>query len=120
MEGLLAGLPASCANGLLSGPGKHLTFPGGGYSALHILALLGFMALGRIRRPEGLRHVAPGELGKVAGLDRVPEVRRQVRLQTVPSVSAYRWSYATSTGDLSAEPNKRGIPPTWIQPSQML
>jgi len=36
---------------------------------------LGFMALGRIRRPEGLRHVPPGELGKVIGLDRVPEVR---------------------------------------------
>jgi len=33
------------------------------------------MALGRIRRPEGLRHIPPGELGKVAGLDRVPEVR---------------------------------------------
>jgi hypothetical protein len=33
------------------------------------------MALARIRRPEGLRHIPPGELGKVAGLDRVPEVR---------------------------------------------
>jgi len=42
---------------------------------MHILVLLGFMALGRIRRPEGLRHVPAGELGKVVGLDRVPEVR---------------------------------------------
>src|SRR4029077_12662547 len=42
---------------------------------LHILLTLGFMALGRIRRPEGLRHIPPGELGKVIGLDRVPEVR---------------------------------------------
>jgi prepilin-type processing-associated H-X9-DG protein len=33
------------------------------------------MALARIRRPEGLRHVPPGELGKAVGLDRVPEVR---------------------------------------------
>jgi len=33
------------------------------------------MASARIRQPEGLRHVPPGELGKVAGLDRVPEVR---------------------------------------------
>jgi len=33
------------------------------------------MALGRIRRPEGLRHIPPGEFGKVTGLDRVPEVR---------------------------------------------
>ena len=75
MAGLLAGLPALCANGLLSGLEKHLRLPKGFYSALHILLTLGFMALGRIRRPEGLRHVPPGELGKVIGLDRVPEVR---------------------------------------------
>jgi Transposase protein len=75
MGGLLAGLPALCANGLLSGLGKYLALPHGFYSALHILLVLGFMALGRIRRPEGLRHVPPGELGKVIGLDRVPEVR---------------------------------------------
>jgi hypothetical protein len=75
MAGLLAGLPALCANGLLSGLGKHLKLPKGFYGALHILVTLGFMALGRIRRPEGLRHVPPGELGKVIGLDRVPEVR---------------------------------------------
>ena len=75
MGGLLAGLPALCANGLLSGLDRHLRLPKGFYSALHILLTLGFMALGRIRRPEGLRHVPPGELGKVVGLDRVPEVR---------------------------------------------
>ena len=75
MAGLLAGLPALCANGLLSGLERHLRLPNGFYSALHILLTLGFMALGRIRRPEGLRHVPPGELGKVIGLDRVPEVR---------------------------------------------
>lgn len=75
MGGLLAGMPALCANGLLSGIGKYLTLPNGFYSCLHILLTMGFMALGRIRRPEGLRHVPPGELGKAIGLDRVPEVR---------------------------------------------
>lgn len=75
MGGLLTGLPALCANGLLSGVGKHLNLPSGFYSCLHILLTLGFMALGRIRRPEGLRHIPPGEFGKVLGLDRVPEVR---------------------------------------------
>ena len=64
-----------CANGLLSGLGKHLSLPKGFYTGLHILVLLGFMALGRIRRPEGLRHVPPGETGKIIGLDRGPEVR---------------------------------------------
>jgi hypothetical protein len=75
MGGVLAGLPALCSNGLLSGLGRHLSLPAGYYTALHILTLLGFMALARIRRPEGLRHVPPGELGKTVGLDRVPEVR---------------------------------------------
>lgn len=68
MGGLLAALPALCANGLFSGLGKHLSLPKGFYSALHILLTLGFMALGRIRRPEGLRHIPPGELGKAIGV----------------------------------------------------
>jgi transposase len=75
MAGLLAGLPALCANGLLRGIGRFFKLPKGFYSVLHILVVLGFMALARIRRPEGLRHFPPGELGKVVGLDRVPEVR---------------------------------------------
>ncbi|MDP2842259.1 MAG: hypothetical protein Q8O06_01295, partial [Acetobacterium sp.] len=75
MGGLLAGLPALCANGLLSGIGKFYQLPGGFYSCIHILLTMAFMALGRIRRPEGLRHLPPGEFGKVIGLDRVPEVR---------------------------------------------
>lgn len=76
MGGLLAGLPALCANGLLGGLDKYLSLPRGGiYSVMHLLIVTGFMGLGRIRRPEGLRHVPPGELGKVSGLDRVPEVR---------------------------------------------
>ena len=49
MAGLLAGLPALCANGLLSVLVRHLSLPKGFYSALHIVLVLGFMALGRIR-----------------------------------------------------------------------
>lgn len=75
LGGVLCGLPALCANGLFSGLDRHLTLPKGYYSALHILCVLGFMALARIRRPEQLRHHPPGELGKAIGLDRVPEVR---------------------------------------------
>jgi hypothetical protein len=75
MGGVLVGLPALCANGLLSGLNRYLSLPKGFYSAMHILLLLGFMALARIRRPEALRHVPPGEAGKIIGLDRAPEVR---------------------------------------------
>jgi hypothetical protein len=67
MGRLPAGLPALYANGLFSGLGKYLSLPNGFYSELHILMLLGFMALGRLRRPEALRHVAPGEIGKAIG-----------------------------------------------------
>ena len=61
MGGLLAGLPALCANGLLSGIGKYLSLPKGFYGIVHILLTMAFMALARIRRPEGLRHIPPGE-----------------------------------------------------------
>ena len=75
LGGVLCGLPALCANGLFTGLDCHLTLPKGYYTAMHILCVLGFMALARIRRPEQLRHQPPGELGKTIGLDRVPEVR---------------------------------------------
>ncbi len=75
LGGVMTGLPALCANGLFSGLGKHLSLPKGFYSAMSILMTLGFMALSRIQRPEGLRHQPPGELGKAIGFDRVPEVR---------------------------------------------
>jgi transposase-like protein len=75
LGGVLCGLPALGANGLFSGLGAYLSLPKGFYTALHILCVLGFMALARIRRPEQLRHHPPGELGKTIGLDRIPEVR---------------------------------------------
>ena len=37
--------------------------------------VLALMALARIRSLEQLRYQAPGEWGKLLGLDRIPEVR---------------------------------------------
>ena len=54
--GVLLALPALLAAGLLS-------------------LLLGLMALARVRTLEQLRFQAPGEWGKLLGLDRIPEVR---------------------------------------------
>ena len=45
------------------------------YHALHVLLLLGFMALARIKTVESLRGKAPEEFGKLMGLDRIQEVR---------------------------------------------
>ena len=110
MGGLLAGLPALCANGLLSGLDKHLSLPKGFYSALHILTVLGFMALARIRRPEGLRHVPPGELGKVVGLDRVPEVRtlRGKIAFMADKGTPQEWMHELSRTWMEADPQEAG------------
>jgi hypothetical protein len=110
MVGLLTGLPALCANGLLSGIGKHLSLPKGYYSALHILLLLGFMALGRIRRPEALRSIPPGEFGKVIGLDRVPEVRtvRQKIGLMATTGNPQAWGQELSQSWMQADPQEAG------------
>lgn len=110
MGGLLAGLPALCANGLFSGLDKHLSLPNGFYTAMHILMLLGFMALGRLRRPEALRHVPPGEIGKVLGLDRAPEVRtlrKKISLMA-GNGTPIDWMKELSRTWMQAEPQEAG------------
>ena len=73
--GVLCALPALAENGLF----RHLqtTFSTltGYYTTLHVILLLAYMALCRIRAVEQLQYESPGELGKLMGLDRVPEVR---------------------------------------------
>jgi hypothetical protein len=110
LGGVLTGLPALFANGLFSGLGKHLSLPKGFYSALQILLTLGFMALGRIRRPEGLRHFPPGELGKALGLDRVPEVRtlREKIALLAEQGTPEAWMKELSRTWMEAEPEEAG------------
>jgi hypothetical protein len=110
LGGLLAGLPALCANGLLSGIDRHLKLPAGFYSCLHILLTLGFMALSRIRRPEGLRHIPPGEFGRVIGLDRVPEVRtlrEKITLMATTGDPA-AWMRELATSWMESDPTEAG------------
>jgi hypothetical protein len=61
--------------GLLEGTEKYFTLPPGYYAPDSLLMLLAFMALSRMETIEALRDDAPGEWGKLLGLDRVPEVR---------------------------------------------
>ena len=79
-------------------------------SSLHIQILLGFMALARIRRPEGLRHVPPGELGKVVGLDRVPEVRtlREKIAAMTQNDTPQKWMRELSRAWMEADPREAG------------
>ena len=110
MGGLLVGLPALCANGLLSGIGKYLNLPHGFYSCLQILITLGFMALGRLRRPENLRHIPPGEIGKIIGLDRVPEVRtlRKKIQQMASTGNPGAWMQELSKNWMEENPHEAG------------
>jgi transposase len=73
--GVLCALPALLANGLLEGAEQLLGKLKGYYRTVPILLLLAFMGLCRIKTVEQLRGQAPGEFGKLLGLDRVPEVR---------------------------------------------
>jgi hypothetical protein len=73
--GVLCALPALLAMGLLEGTDTYFTLPPGYYAADSLLMLLAFMALNRMQSLETLRNDAPGEWGKLLGLDRVPEVR---------------------------------------------
>ena len=73
--GVLCALPALEANGLFRHIHDCLLKLRGYYSTLHVIVLLAHMALCRIKTVEQLQYQPPGELGKLLGLDRVPEVR---------------------------------------------
>jgi hypothetical protein len=73
--GVLLALPALLAAGLLRRTPEFYQLPNGFYGLESIFLLLGLMALARIRSLEQLRYQAPGEWGKLLGLDRIPEVR---------------------------------------------
>ena len=73
--GVLLALPALLATGLLRHTQAIYQLPQGFYGIESIFLLLALMALARIRSIEQLRYVAPGEWGKLLGLDRIPEVR---------------------------------------------
>lgn len=73
--GVLFALPALLCNGLLTFSEEHFRLPRGYYSLSSLLIVLAFAALLRVKSLEGVRYCDPGELGKAAGLDRIPEVR---------------------------------------------
>ena len=107
--GVLCALPTLLANGLLKGVDHLLGKVTGYYTTIHILLLLAFMALCRIKTTEKLRGHAPGEFGTLLGLDRVPEVRclRQKMDELSADDAAEHWAahlsieqFFVSLGDL--------------------
>ena len=81
--GVLFALPALLAVGLLNTTARFFQLPKGYYGLESLFLLLAFMALARLPSRESLRDCAPGEWGKLLGLERIPEVRtlrQKVRL----------------------------------------
>jgi len=72
--GVLFLLPSLIATGLLSYR-NHYTALSGYYDLDVIILSLAFMYLCRIKNPEQLKHISPGDFGKLLGLDRIPEAK---------------------------------------------
>lgn len=106
--GVLLGLPALMACGLLRHSAKYFHLPEGFYTLANIFVLLGLMTLNRVRSIEELRRCAPGEWGKLLGLDRCPVVetlRKKIKLITHSGPEVEQWA-----GDLASD---------WIQAEAM-
>jgi DNA-binding NarL/FixJ family response regulator len=74
--GVLLAIPALVASGLLSAAEKiYGSLRPSFYGLRTTLVVYVLLALLRIPRPEALKEYPPGELGRVMGLDRLPEVK---------------------------------------------
>lgn len=72
--GVLLLLPALIAQGLMKIKETH-QINEGYYSLQNIILTLAFMALCRIKNPQQLQLYKAGELGKLVGYDRIPEMK---------------------------------------------
>jgi hypothetical protein len=108
--GVLFALPALLAVGLLASTERFFTLPKGYYGLDSLFILLAFMALARLKSIESLRYCAPGEWGKLLGLDRVPEVRtlrHKLRLLCQDD-QAEQWSAQLCKQWMAAAPQQAG------------
>ena len=73
--GVLLLFPFLMANGLLSYKNYYSERLSGYYDFDNVILTLAMMYLCRIKSIEQLKHFSPGEMGKLLGLDRIPEAR---------------------------------------------
>ena len=111
MGGVLCSLPALDACGLY----RHLNLlpqlPDGYYSNIHIITVLAFMFLCRIKAIEKLRFESAGELGKMIGLDRIPEVkimRKKLKLLSTDN-DVQNWAVQLSKDWMESAPELAGV-----------
>ena len=91
--GALFLVPSLLATGLLSYQ-NHYDSLSGYYDLDTIILTLSFMYLCRIKNPEQLKQISPGEFGKLLGIDRIPEARnlRFKISQIVKQKQASKWN----------------------------
>ena len=85
--------------------------PEGFYSLESIFLLMAFLALGRVKTIESLRAQAPGEWGKLLGLDRIPEVktlREKINILSAGD-TATAWMSDLSSDWMNSEPESAGV-----------
>ncbi len=109
--GVLTALPALIENGLYHEINKTFSEFNGYYSVVQVLTLLAFMALIRIKTPEQLRWQSPGEIGKLLGLDRCPEVKCLREKMSVLSQdgAAEKWGEQLSQKWMNDNPDFAGV-----------
>ena len=108
--GVMCALPALAQNGLFRHLDDCFTSLGGYYTTLQVMTLLGYLALCRIKTVEQLQYQPPGELGKLLGLDRVPEVRclRYKLASLAVGEAPQQWAAWLSRDWLEADPDLAG------------
>jgi hypothetical protein len=107
--GVLCAVPALAENGLF-GHLETLPVLSGYYRTLHVILLLAYMALCRVKAVEQLQYDTPGELGKLMGLDRIPEVRclRKKMSELSQNEAPQRWAGVLSRKWMEQSPELAG------------
>jgi hypothetical protein len=109
--GVLFALPALLVTGLLKSSEHFFKLSKGYYGLDSLLLILAFTALVRVKSIESLRYSAPGEWGKLIGLDRIPEVRtlRNKIKQLTQNDSPQQWSEELCKAWMQSAPEQASI-----------
>ena len=106
--GVLLLLPSLLECGLLSYKKHYCELDKGYYYIDFIILLIAFMYLCRIKNPEQLSRINPGEFGKLLGIDRVPEskcLRKKIK-QICDQEKSGEWNTELARKWISAEDNE--------------
>ena len=108
--GVLLALPALLSCGLLRYASRFFSLPSGYYGVGHIFAILAFMALCRIKSIERLGSSAPGEWGKLLGLDRSPATKTlREKIKLLAADGGEEWAAQLCEDWMQADPTNAGI-----------